>query len=375
VSTRQDKDVMANRRFGPLGALRAWLAVTGWGIVSVSTSFAEERAAWLLPPISAPSTPSFRASGNELFPGDTPTPDIKPSQRDPDFQYPTPYNGAKRNGDLMDVSGLWKKVLDGKIQGGSNEKKSDPTSNEAEITLAKFARNMPEPILAVSPTPPVAGPAPAWRWYGYGAPNQSLNPYAPNGVYGPVNPDWHPPSRTTPGAIPQLQREELPVPKNTEPPREMSRSRIEPPVQPLPDSRPAAGLILPPDVPEQIRPAGLQLPAAGPPPARIEMPVSPSIVPQQDRSYTPILPLSSKTANPITRAQSPDMAGLTTSVIAALRKTCTGYATKIELRPNGPGKIGMKLTLAQGILADRLADRIAKIPELSGFEIEMEFVR
>ena len=169
---------------------------------------------------------------------------------------------------------------------------------------------------------------------------------------------------------------------------------LTPPVLPLPDPALKSGLILPPDEPvrpsapmdyapsgQAPRPAAIQIPnptveppaAISEPPARIEVPAGSDINNDSNRTFTPILPVSAREMTPISRAQAPEAPQLPPGLLASLRSQCTGYATKIELRQKGPSKISLRLTLFRASQADELADRISKIRELKGYELEMEF--
>ncbi len=123
-------------------------------------------------------------------------------------------------------------------------------------------------------------------------------------------------------------------------------------------------------------------------PPGIEAPVSPSSVqPIEHRSATielPILPTGPVSSNmspaklrslaPIARAQAPGP-DVDPAIIAALRTACTGAATSIELSPHGSNGLSIRLALAPWAKADVLAERIAQLPSLTGYQIEMDFGR
>jgi hypothetical protein len=100
------------------------------------------------------------------------------------------------------------------------------------------------------------------------------------------------------------------------------------------------------------------------PAAAIELPV-----PHVDEPALPPPP-----AVPITRGQAP-LPAAPTNLLVALRLACTGYTAKVELDPQSETRIALRLSLAPGASADRLAEKIIALPELSGYDIEMQFVR
>jgi hypothetical protein len=80
------------------------------------------------------------------------------------------------------------------------------------------------------------------------------------------------------------------------------------------------------------------------------------------------------TAAPAIRGQAPDLA-VPEKLLVSLRLACIGYAAKVELTPKDETRIALRLLLARGVNADRLAERIVQLPELSGYDIEMQFDR
>jgi hypothetical protein len=150
-------------------------------------------------------------------------------------------------------------------------------------------------------------------------------------------------------------------------------------VQPLKDTEGPEELIIPTDVPaapNRSRQADLDIPISGPrldsgKPARIDYPVKQQV----SRQHSSVTPSAWHASDYKSRAQAPEAALVPSAVIAALKTACTGHVARIDVLPKGPRQIGLRLTLIPGILADRLADRIAKLPELEGWEVEMQFGR
>lgn len=343
-----------DRRF----AGRAWLAGRIWlatllPLGLVMSARADERPATMLPPQPAIShVPAYvpRASGDSFVSGNVPSPTEQQRNRDPNFVYPPTYKETKRDNDPTSISGLWNRIIKGKP--AASEEKQPAETDVAKTTSHRHAQRQP----AIQQSPVAAGPLPAWRWYGYGAPTPGRNIYAPDGVYGTVDPNYFNQNGSTPGAVPIVQPHVLPRPNSDEPPMMSGRPTLEPPVVPLPDPAQKSNLILPPDQPLADRPADLVMPLR---------PV---------KSTERETPISAAPTVPVTRAQAP-VVDISATLLSALRTACTGYVTKIELMPQGPSQIGLRLTLVQGVFADRIADRIAKLPDLAGYAIEMEFAR
>ncbi len=349
-------------------------AAAGMGLAIAGSVSAQPRAELLPPVVAKPYVP--RASSEPILPenGSPPSGLKRPNI---ETEYPPTFSSRKPS--------LWNRFVG--VFSGDDDKKP-PTEPTPKPTANQPV--LPKPAIApIEGVPANAQPAhplsvgrvipPAWNWYGYGAPVPGSNSLAPTGRYGFVQPWWYTQTGATPGAIPKVgvpvQGPELPPPiapshddmnRSSAGPLNASEVRRE---QALPgeDSRPA----------NATRQADLQVPATGPriesgKPATIEPPVK-SGTQQGDPKFTPILPVSSRHAEHVSRAQSPEAALVPSAVIAILKSTCSGYTTRIDVMPKGPRHIGLHLTLIPGVLPDRLADRIAKLPELAGWEIEMQF--
>ena len=138
--------------------------------------------------------------------------------------------------------------------------------------IGEWFKSMPSEPPAHEPTRTEARPAasgepesaPAWKWYGYGAPTPGRNPYAPGGAYPVVPADWHTASGATPGAIPMARLEPLrPMPADGGPPLHSMPLATPPKPQPvmtagrrpiLPDDLPSSpyALVRPTEVPERV---------------------------------------------------------------------------------------------------------------------------
>ena len=370
---RRSKDDRASGNRPPLAKWRAWFVGATLTLGFTATASGQEPAASLLPPQPSRTVPApYVSRGAEAEAGkEEALPKAKP--RGSEFHYPPTYTSSKPDKNFPLLSSLWKKVV-----GENDEKKAVP---------AKDLPKLPAPAVAVPVLGSIPGDAvPAWHWYGYGAPVLGLNPLARQGVYAPVNPAFYAITGATPGAIP------IPIaPSPTGsfmphlPPHEPVPV-VPPPVLPLPDPLKKLDVILPPEEAQvKTRPAGIGAPTREmilPPeaeparkPATLELPGQPAKPNEAEPAFTPILPVSARSTTPVARAQSPDVASVPSALVANLRSACTGYASKIELVPKGSNKLGLRLTLISGIQADHLANRIAQIPDLAGYEVEMEFAR
>ena len=307
-----------------------------------------------------------RASSAPILPDDEPPPPSKPKQRTADTAYPPTYSSSKPS--------LWNrfvKVFEGDEPKAASESNPMETSPQPRIAAVQPTGLNPVQTMAqpIRPASPSTVP-PAWKWYGYGAPIPGSNALAPTGRYGIVQPSWYTQTGATPGAIPKVdfvQGPALPIPAN-EFVNQPSIERHEP--------------ILPPDGPNpasKTRQADIQIPVNLPTPetgrpASIEVPGKPQQL-QGDPKFTPVLPVSWRNADRVSRAQAPEAPLIPSAVIAALKSTCAGHVTRIDVTPKGPRSIVLNLTIIPGILSDRLADRIARIPELNGWEVELQFAR
>lgn len=411
------KHVTSERNNKPMSRSRTelfvrWVAAAGLGLFTTAFATAQPRAQ-LLPPIAAkPYLP--RASSEEVPTPEMPPPVTTPS-RDTGFVYPPTYSSGRMSREFPQLMGLWNRIT--KPIEASDEKKRTPQSPSKESAKSieappKVIRQDPSPR-TVSPTPQIVQPMqpvppsvpptkpfvqsiqpthplpqhvltiqpppvpstipPAWKWYGYGAAMPGSNSLAPTGRYGTVQPSWHGQTGATTGAIPKVgdlpQGPALPLPPNEH-------------VQPQPvvgtDHQP----LLQPEKRQpllRLRHADLQIPKNVPQgdlvkPAHIEMPRQPKSN-TDDRSFTPVLPVSARNSEAVSRAQSPESSVVPAAILSALKDACIGYVTKIDVVPDGPRKLELHLTLVPGVLADRLAQRIAQIPDLAGWEVELHFVQ
>ncbi len=294
-------------------------------------------------------------------------------ERDASAPSYSPAYSNKKPSDPLNVGGAWRWLTGTERPGGGNDKTAELVVNEnrpnAQVAhVDVHHRAAVTPMAIVPPTPAVEGQMPAWRWYGYGAPVPGSNPYAPEGVYGQVNPGWYFQSGATPGAIPgpsvpvapamPLLPSELPHPSPAQPgePAQPSPTTAEPPrLMTLPmrergGVKQASAIDLPAQTEQQ--------------PATIDLPV-PHVSEQ---------PLTAAPAAPVIRGQSPEPA-VPEKLLVSLRLACIGYATQVELTPKDEMRIALRLSMARGMSADRLAERIVQLPELSGYDIEMQFDR
>lgn len=381
MNSRQPQNDPKFRR--KLAVLRACVAGAGLGLGSVARLYAQDAATMQLPQPAQPDNTFFTQPAVVDQPPDLPPPPTY--TQSPDFKFPPPYSSTKNDSSWPLLSGVWRWFA------GSDDKKTAPPKDEKKgPASSKDKKTAYTPPKDVPPQPVPPGVRPAWGWYGYGAPVPGHNPLAPEGAYAPVHPDWFQQMCTTPGAIPAT----LPAQNPVLPAPAPIRPSTMPPVLPLPAPASNSGLILPPDEPARPpvpmenglfgpkrRPAEIQIPnptvepplEIPEPPARIEVPTGSGTDSDSNRTFTPILPVSAREMKPVSRAQSPDSPQLPPGLLKSLRSECTGYATKIELIQKGPSKITLRLMLMRANQADHLANRIAKIPELQGYEVEMEF--
>jgi hypothetical protein len=345
VNSRRDKDVRAGRLAVLLGGVALGMA---------ATALAEDRGAVLLQPRPAKDYVP-RASGADLNPDELP-PAIPTRPRDADFQYPPTYSENKH--DFPELNKLWTKISSGKIFGSDSRSASpvDPTAKPV-ASGAKTAV-----ASTTSRSSPVRVAPPAWHWYGYGAPAPGVNPPPANSAYAVASREWYQHTGATPGAIP----------------------RVSASGRPAAGSHPFAGPPLPPVMPSPDQSAQTEIAAPVEPPlaptsarpAEIDMPIRPAGGIESDSKYTPVLkPLSSRPMPAQARAQAPEAEKLPANVIAGLRSICTGSVEKIEVTPHSSERIALRLKLTSGADADRLSERIIGMPELAGFQIEMQFER
>jgi len=367
VNSRQTRND-CNRRLTPLAAaLRVWTASAVLGMGLAGRAGGQEPAAQILLPMPSAAgsngptfaTPAAAEAPIEKDPADEPPPKPRP----PDFKYPPTYSETKKKDSFFE--NLRQKLF------GGDAKKEDAKKGDKKETPAAAKEPVPVPDHPFTP--------PAWKWYGYGAPVPGLNPLAPQGTYPPIHPYWYVQTHSTPGAVPSLPpfyfMPGAPVPHQAPPG----------PVLPYPEPllKPGAALS-PAEVPIiPSRPAEIDLPATGPtqeppqlnqtPPAKIDLPINSN---SSESSAMPLLPLTSAVhTGQVVRAQALDPGAVPAALTTSLQSACIGLVSNIELSPRGPRKIGLRLTLMPGAQADRLADRISKIPELAGYQVEIEFAR
>jgi hypothetical protein len=291
---------------------------------------------------------------------------------------------------------------------GSDKKAVVPAS--AVTLAAPTAGSKPVPNQMVDP-PPGSAANPAWKWYGYGTPTPGRNPLAPTGAYAGVPGNWYTASGATPGAVPHG-------------PVGATVPGLVPDPVPVPQviyGGPTAfavgdGLALPPVASSAERfaevdwtpspSAALKLPTADPltsgadaaaAPARLKAPVradeeptsapvlgtpvrptepspkteSPDI-PVEPATGIVVPPLSagmSRADRPLTvRAQAPD-----TDAADLIRQTCGPDVRVMEVSPVGPKRVVLRLAgTRDAALAAR--DRLARVPDLAGYQIDFELV-
>lgn len=356
------------------------LATAGLALGVAAFAGAEQRAG-LEPPVAARPYVS-RASSEEL-PPDLAAPAKTLRRSEPVSQFPPTYSSGKTAREFPRATGMWKRLVG--VFGG------DEASTSPTIVVPAEA---PKPVdtkrivvqheqTAQSAIPPrttqLGANAPAWQWYGYGAPLPGGNTLAPTGRYHAVQPAWYTQTGATPGAIPKtggpMQGPALRVPTESySPPQVLNQ----PPVHPIVEPESRQELLIPIDAQNSsngARQADLLIPDNGPKldstkPATLELPV-----PRTSQHDARVAPTSLRESEPVFRGQGPEVITVPSAVIAALKKACTGHATKIDVTPRGSRQIGLRLSVVPGILPDRLADRITKLPELDGWEIEMHFAR
>jgi hypothetical protein len=284
---------------------------------------------------------------------------------------------------------------------------SDKTPPSAAPPPAAAPQSQPVPRTVVTPAAG-ASAAPAWKWYGYGAPVPARNPVAPVGAYGaaptgrPISslpglvPDpvpgpkliyTGPASATGPTsfaagdgpAVPSLltpQAEKfadvdwspapsatlkLPTADQTAATADVSAppARLKAPIRD--DDAPPAGPALGPPVrPTEATPTA-------PPPESPDIPIEPA-----KGIILPPLPgpgSVSKADRPVTaRGQAPDA-----DLADVIRQACGSQPRVMEVSPVGPKRIVLRLAATRdAALAAR--DRLARVPDLAGYQIEFELV-
>lgn len=140
--------------------------------------------------------------------------------------------------------------------------------------------------------------APAWQWYGYGAPTPGNNPLAPQGTYEHVPLSWHQVVGSTPGAMPLAQLRGAPTTyldsTRELPPDRPNLQPVLPPPQPLPNmSTPTNTTVAPPTKPTAPPPPGkrkLILPDGQPPYPLVRVPTDLPEKPTNTGDPTLILP-------------------------------------------------------------------------------------
>jgi hypothetical protein len=355
----------------------AWFAGLGLCLGLNGAAVAADPAATLsLPePSGYNATTPAAATTTMMVPDSSPATDppvATSPERDANVPSYTPANPVKKTADPLTVGGAWRLLTGTDRPGGASYKKADPVVSETKPPTQVAVLDGHHGAAVMTPVPPAMpihamdGQAPAWRWYGYGAPVPGSNPYAPEGVYGQVNPSWYFQSGATPGAIPMppapiapampLLPADLPQPSpaptlpnpnptTAEPPRIMTLPPQEQPMRPT------------------IKQAqAIDAPASTEQPATMDLPV-PHVSDQQPLSTAPVM-----------RGQAPEPV-VSEKLLVSLRLACIGYATKVEMTPKDETRIALRLSLARGMSADRLAERIVQLPELSGYDIEMQFDR
>ena len=265
------------------------------------------------------------------------------------------------------------------------------------------SESRPIPNEALEPGPGAA--TPAWKWYGYGTPTPGRNPLAPNGSYLAVPPTWYSTSGTTPGAIPTGARpgvlpdvpgvipDPLPLPKMpTGPSTSIAVAPPDGPVVP-----PADGANW------QSAPASLRLPTATPvstetpratlkAPVRDDGPPVPATAPGP-QPRTPLqrqLPTSSSPDIPVEPAPgivAPPAGGVSMSdrpvtarglapsgdPSAAIRVACGTDVRVMEVTSTGPKRLLVRFA-APMEAALSVRDRLARLPELSGWRVDFDLV-
>jgi len=291
---------------------------------------------------------------------------------------------------------------------GSDKKSVVPAS--AVTLAAPTAGSKPVPNQMVD-QPPGSASNPAWKWYGYGTPTPGGNPLAPAGAYAGVPGTWYSASGATPGAVPHG-------------PAGATLPGLVPDPVPVPQviyGGPTAfavgdGLTLPPvnspaekfaEVDWAPAPsATLRPPNAGPvtsaadptaPPAKLKAPIradeEPATAPvlgapvpptgSSPKAESPDLPVEpatgivvpplsggmSRVDRPLkVRAQAPDA-----DAADLIRQACGPDVRVMEVSPVGPKRVVLRLAASRNA-AMAARDRLARVPDLAGYQIEFELV-
>lgn len=287
----------------------------------------------------------------------------------PSRDYPPTYSNSRKDA-WYDPLGLL----------SSSDKKSSTPSAPVES----------KPIPSSGGTP-IAINQPAWKWYGYGTPTPGQNLVAPN-----VPGSWYTSSGATAGAVPHSQvgasipgvvPDPIPSPRGAElrpfgkietlaPPDNGPRSttifadvdwqsvpaRLRVPTNPpnASEGGPHATLKAPVPVDDPIAPSAPTGPAI-PVPAAAESPdlpveAAPGIVPPQiSRINRPM----------VTRGTQPDL-----TIADVIRRACGSTARIMEVAEVGPKRLIIRMSGN----AEGARDRIARLPQLAGWNVEIERV-
>jgi hypothetical protein len=282
------------------------------------------------------------------------------------------------------------------------------TSSESKADHATPAR--PSRPIASETIDRTFGAPPAWKWYGYGTPTPGRNPLAPNGAYGPVPPNWHTTSGTTPGAMPHGQAVPGvvpdPVPSPKTPMGPATSIAVLPPaglIPPSPTNPPApfaadivdwqsaAATLKAPVVPRSVNDgprATLGAPvrddAPVPPPAAAPTGPSTPLERELPASGSRELPVEAAPGivappgGPVSRADGPVTArGLAPAAdlpsAAAIRKACGPNVRVMEITSVGPKRLLVRLA-ATTDAAWAARDRLARLSELREWRVDFELV-
>jgi hypothetical protein len=273
------------------------------------------------------------------------------------------------------------------------------------VTLAvPMPGSKPVPNVAIDPAP-ASSASPAWKWYGYGTPTPGHNPLAPAGAYGGVpgaTPGAVPHGRTA-STLPGLVPDPFPGPTviHTGPTAFAAPDGPAPPSVVSPSAEKFADADWTPSPSATLKPPTADPIASGPdasaPPAKLKAPIradeeptsapvlgtpvrpsepspppdSPDI-PVEPAKGIVVPPLSgsmSRADRPLTvRAQAPDV-----DAADLIRQACGPNVRVMEVSSAGPKRVVLRLAaMRNAALAAR--DRLARVPDLAGYQIEFELV-
>ena len=303
--------------------------------------------------------------------------------RPPDFKYPETYSARARKKKYGFLFKSWEKIT-----GWFTPQRASASDRAPDIDPATFPHTPARGASQQSDPRQHQAVAPAWKWYGYGAPK-------PEGISSPAHSslppsDWYRSTGATVGAVPREANPRL----NPDPGMMTPAAALLPPVasdDSVPEPRndkPLATLEVP-EAQQELNP----LPQAPLPEPMHHLPVGnpkyTAIIPNNPAKtdFDPMIPLVPPLPDTGVKPESKPVPAPSSETIATpvqdpsiepeildrIKKSCTGYARHIDITRRSQRSLYFKIQLIPSANADALANRIKGIRELKGWSIEMEF--